>query len=177
MNCAGIRAKSSLVPFEHAFGVNPSVCSRLRSKECLRTLPPPETPFGAFRPSRQADSLPICAPERPYLARQSPFARLRPFSADTDISWSCRRDPTCTRLSNIPSFEKDRSRLHPPAGALYTWPVALPFWRSQRRRSPHTSRYICSDLRRWRLVHEQPSALRSRARVLRAKKSTVLACV
>jgi hypothetical protein len=42
-----------------SLGLSFPVHSQLRSQQFLRTFPPPETPFGAFRPSRRADSLPM----------------------------------------------------------------------------------------------------------------------
>jgi hypothetical protein len=82
----GIRAKSSLFPFDHALcpdstalslRCNPSVCSTLRRKWFLRTFLP-LGPLCEFHPAQRADFLPIFAPERSYLARKSPFARLGP---------------------------------------------------------------------------------------------------
>ena len=46
--------------------------------DAVCTFLPPGAPFGAFWPARRADSLLICAPERPHLAGKSPFARLGP---------------------------------------------------------------------------------------------------
>jgi hypothetical protein len=65
---ASFGPKRSFFPCDHAvqldftacaLGCGPLVLSQLRRKPFLRTFPPADTPFGAFRPSRRADSLPI----------------------------------------------------------------------------------------------------------------------
>jgi hypothetical protein len=66
---AALPSASNLIPTE-----------KVRSKLFLRTFLPSGLPFYAFWLARQADSLPICLPERPCFAGKSPFARLRPHT-------------------------------------------------------------------------------------------------
>jgi hypothetical protein len=52
--------------------------SKLRGKLFQRTFLSFKAPLLAFWPARRADFLSIVAPEQPYFAGKTPFARLRP---------------------------------------------------------------------------------------------------
>jgi hypothetical protein len=79
--------QSTLCPFDHALCLgftawavmlSPAVRSKVRSNLFLRTFLSFRTPLCTFWPARRADFLSIVAPEQPYFAGKTPFARLRP---------------------------------------------------------------------------------------------------